>query len=287
MIENSSKNRKKAILFMLASASCFACMQTTVKLLPNMPTFEKVFMRNLVSLFIAFNMVKVEGSTFFGKKENRKYLWARSILGLLGVISYFYAIQNLVMADAAILNKLSPFFVTIFAVVFLNEDFTLRKGLSLVGVFLGALLVVKPQFSFDVIPALIGILSAAFAGAAYTLVRYLGNKERPATIVFFFSLVSVIGMFPFTIVDFVIPSGVEWIYFIGIGIFAAGGQFCLTYGYRLANASEVSIYDYFNIIVATFLGFLIWKEVPDLLSMFGMTIIFVVVFLEYIYRKRG
>ena len=64
---------------------------------------------------------------------------------------------------------------------------------------LGMLLIVKPEFSSSFIPALIGLLSGIFAASAYTCVRALSNREAPYTIVFYFSLFSVIVLIPFSI----------------------------------------------------------------------------------------
>ena len=172
------------------------------------------------------------------------------------------------------LNKLSPFFVTIFAFLFLGEKIYKPQIAALVVVFIAAMMIIKPSFNLSVLPSLAGLLSAVCAGAAYTVVRFLGLRgEKPKTIVFYFSFVSVIAMIPFMFFIFRLPNLTEFIYLVGIGIFAAGGQFGLTYAYRYAKASEVSIYNYSNIVFAAILGFAVWKEIPDTLSLIGAIII--------------
>ncbi|MCT4686112.1 DMT family transporter [Vallitalea sp.] len=279
-------NKPKAVLFMLISAVAFALMQTMVKLAGNIPTFEKVLFRNMVSLFVALSVIYRTKTSMFGKKENRKYLLGRSLLGLGGVVFYFYAINNLIMADAAMLNKLSPFFVTIFACIFLKEKLNKIQIPSLIIVFIGAMLIIKPEFSFDVLPAGAGLLSAICAGAAYTIVRSLKNKENPSTIVFYFSFVSVIVMIPLTIMNFQMPLGIQWVYLIGTGIFAAMGQYGLTFAYKYAPASEISIYNYTTIIFAALMGFLVWGELPDWLSLLGSILIIVTAVVAFIYQNK-
>ncbi|GKX29666.1 membrane protein [Vallitalea longa] len=279
-------NKPKAVLFMLISAIAFALMQTMVKLAGDIPTFEKVLFRNLVSLIIAVNVILKTKTPMFGKKENQKYLLGRSLLGLGGVVFYFYAINNLIMADAAMLNKLSPFFVTIFAYVFLKEKLSKIQIPALLFVFIGSLLIIKPQFSFDIIPALSGLLSAICAGAAYTLVRLLKNKENPSTIVFYFSFVSVIAMIPLTILNFQMPVGSQWLYLIGTGVFAAIGQYGLTFAYKYAPAAEISIYNYTTIIFAAIMGFIVWGELPDGLSILGSIIIIATAITMFLYQNR-
>lgn len=262
-------NKPKAVFYMLISAFAFAVMGAMVKLSGNVPVFEKVFFRNLVSLIVAFYMIKTSRARIWGKKENRKLLTARALLGLVGVVMYFYAISNLILADSAMLNKLSPFFVTLFAAMFLKEKLSPIQIPALVVVFAGALFIIKPQFDLSILPALAGAGSAMTAGAAYTLVRYLKDKEDPATIVFYFSFVSVAGMIPFVLMDFQMPNLTQLFYLIGTGVFAAIGQFSLTFAYKYAPAAEVSIYNYFSILFSAVIGFFLWGEMPDGLSVLG------------------
>ncbi|AYF54088.1 DMT family transporter [Clostridium botulinum] len=280
-------NKTKAVVYMLLSALGFAFMGAMVKLAGRLPVIEKVFFRNLISLFVAFGALKKVNGPIFGKRKNQKYLLARALLGLTGMFLYFYSIDNLVLADSAMLNKLSPFFITLFAIMFLKEDLTGMKVVSMIIVFVGAILVIKPQWNLSIIPALAGFMSAAFAGGAYTIVRYLKDKETPSTIVFYFSLVSVVGALPFMLAKFVMPSKIQFLYLILTGVFAAIAQFSLTYSYKYAPASEVAIYNYVNIVFSAIIGFFIWDEIPDRLSILGGVIILLMATLVYLYNRKG
>ena len=105
----------KAVILMLVSSLAFACSAAAVKLSGDLPVFEKVFFRNILAVVIAFIALRRQKEAVFGKKENQKYLLLRSLLGVLGMVLYFYAISNLYLADSAMLHKLFPFFVTVFA----------------------------------------------------------------------------------------------------------------------------------------------------------------------------
>ncbi len=279
-------DKSKSVLLMLASALSFAFMGAMVKFAGDLPVFEKVLFRNLVSLIIAFVSVRKSGEMLFGKSENRKYLLARSLFGLTGVVLYFYSIDNMYLADSAMLNKLSPFFVVIFAYFFLKEKISKIQIPGIIIVFAASLLIIKPQFDLSILPALAGVGGAAVAGAAYTLVRYLGGKEKPATIVFFFSFISVIGMLPIVALDFVMPSLGEFAALIGTGIFAAIGQFGLTYAYKYALANEVSVYNYSHIIFSAGVGFLFWGEISDIYSIIGGSIVILVSVVIYLFNRN-
>ena len=241
-------NKTKAVFCMLISALGFTFMSVTVKYVTGIPLFEKVFFRNLISLGVAFFMLKKSSAPMFGRRENQLALLARSIFGLAGVVLNFYAIANLTLADSSMLGKLSPIFVTIMACIFLKEKIDNKQILSIIITFLGALLVIKPEFSLEMLPSLSGIMSAASAGIAYTLLRYLKDKESPDTIIFYFSLISVVFTAPFALAEYVQPTFTQLGLLLATGVFASVGQFGITYAYKYAKATEVSIYNYSAIV---------------------------------------
>ncbi len=258
---------------MLISAAAFAGMGALVKAASEVPVVEKVVVRNLISLVIAGVVAWRANKPLLGRWENQGLLLLRSLLGVAGVTCFFYAIDHLILADAAMLTKLSPFFVAIFALFFLGEKPPKAVVVAMVVAFLGGLLVIKPRFDLTVLPALVGLASSVFAGGAYTVVRSLRSRESPETIVFYFSLVTVLVLTPFVVGDLYLPNGREILLLLGIGVGAAIGQFGLTLAYRYAPAAGVSIYSYTTIVFSALLGLLIWAEVPDWLSVIGGVLI--------------
>ena len=277
-------NKTKAVFCMLISALGFTFMSVTVKYVTGIPLFEKVFFRNLISLGVAFFMLRKSSAPMFGRRENQLALLARSIFGLAGVVLNFYAIASLTLADSSMLGKLSPIFVTIMACIFLKEKIDNKQILSIIITFLGALLVIKPEFSLEMLPSLSGIMSAASAGVAYTLLRYLKDKESPDTIIFYFSLISVVFTAPFALAEYVQPTFTQLGLLLATGVFASVGQFGITYAYKFAKATEVSIYNYSAIVFGIILGFIFFGEIPDTLSLLGGAIIIAVAF--YIFKHN-
>ena len=248
MSEITKSNRLKGIFFIILSAFGFAVMSAFIKLSGDLPNIQKVFFRNLVSAIIAlFLIIKHKGS-FTGKKENRKILIYRSLFGTIGIIFNYYAIDNLVLSDANMLNKISPFLVVVFCALILKEKINLKQILAIIVAFIGALFIVKPSFDIRVVPYIIGFLSAVFAALAYTCVRMLGNKEEYYTIVFFFSTFSLVTVLPMFIYVYEPMTTMQFVYLILAGIFASLGQFGVTLAYKYAPAKEISIFDYSNII---------------------------------------
>ncbi len=271
-------HRSLAILFMLISTFSFSIMGATVKYFTEIPLMEKILVRNLVSLLVALSIARKFGKPLFGSSTTgRILLTVRSLFGLCGVALIFYATTKLSLADSALFMRLSPFWVTILAIVFLKEKIRPIQFPALILAFIGTVFIMRPWENsgdiFHLIPAIAGFIASLCAASAYTLVSKLKSYEDPATIVFFFSFLSVIVSAPFAIRTGYIPSPTEWSGLLLIGITAASGQMFLTHAYRLGSAAEVSIYNYAGILFSTLLGFLLWQEMPVLFTILGATAI--------------
>ncbi|MCA1066285.1 DMT family transporter [Rossellomorea sp. AcN35-11] len=267
-------NRNKGILLLLLSAFGFSLMAAFVKLSGDVPTIQKTFFRNIVSAFIAFGFVRYHNERLFGKKENQKLLLLRSGLGAVGIVLFFYAIDHLVLSDADMLNKLSPFLTIIFSAIFLKERTRVFQIVSIIVAFIGTLFIIKPAFSFDVIPYLAGVFSAIFAAGAYTVLRVLGTREKFYTVVFYFSFFTTVVLLPFVIGFYEPMSMKQWIYLLSAGVFATVGQFGITIAYKFAPAREISIFFYSTVVYSALISIFLFGQIPDGLSVIGYIIIF-------------
>jgi drug/metabolite transporter (DMT)-like permease len=286
MLDIIKSDRVKGIIFITASALGFALMSAFVKLAGDLPNFQKVFFRNLVSATVALYLIMKHKGSMTGKKENRKLLIYRSLFGTLGVIFSFYAIDKLVLSDANMINKLSPFLVIILSALFLKEKINAKQIISLVVAFIGSLFIIKPTFSVDLVPYIVAILGALFAGAAYTCLRVLRDKEEYYTIVFFFSVFSLVTTFPAFILVYKSMTWLQLVYLLLAGAFASLGQFGITLAYKYAPAKEISIFDYTNIIFSAILSILLFNQFPDTLSVLGYLIVFIASFYMFLYNKK-
>ncbi len=274
------ENRTKGIFYILMSSLFFALMAAAVKFLGDIPTAEKIFFRNLIGVAAAFVIVKRRNETLVG--NNVKLLILRSTFGLLGIAAYFYALSQIKLSDTVILNKMSPFFVVIFAALFLKEKITKKQIIALITAAAGAVFVIRPGFDSNIFPALIALLSSLFAGIAYTIVRELRKTDSAATVVFYFSLFSTLAVIPFMLRgNFIVPQGSEILALLGVGVFATTAQLFMTNAYRHAEAGELSIYTYANIVFSSLLGMLFFQEIPDLMTVIGGVLIITAGYINY------
>lgn len=196
--------KAKAIGYMIFSSGSFAFMNAFVRLAGDMPSVEKSFFRNLVAAFVALAILLREGQGFAIKKGTLPFHLGRSILGTIGILCNFYAVDHLVLSNASMLNKMSPFFVLVFSFLFLKEKLTHFQVGAVLTAFVGTLFVIQPTFeNLNLGPSLIGLTSGLAAGGAYTMVRVLGLKgERSPVIVFFFSTFSCLSVVPWLVFHF-------------------------------------------------------------------------------------
>ncbi|WP_300260817.1 DMT family transporter [Clostridium sp.] len=263
----------KGIIFMILSSAAFATMNLLSKLAVGINSYQKTFLTNIVATVIVCFIIIYKKGSFFGKKGSRKYLLTRGIAGTLSILTNYYALDKMFLSDATILTKLAPFFTIIFSYLLIREKITKKQCALLIAAFLGSLFVIKPQFSTAIIPSLVGVASAAFAGIAYTMIRVLGDKEDFWTIILSFTGIATIVMLPSMFIHTENLTLLNVTLIMSAGIAFTLGQVALTIAYKNAPASEISMYDYIGLIIAAIYGFMFFREIPDFLSFTGYVII--------------
>lgn len=271
-----NKNDKiKGIIFILFAAFGFSLMTFFVRISGDLPTMQKAFFRNFIALIVAATAIIKSGKGIHVSKGNRLDLFMRCAFGTSGLIANFYAIDHLGIADANMLNKLSPFFAIILSIFILKEIPNKFDIITTIIAFIGALFIIRPTGSFNaVFPALMGLFGGFGAGTAYVFVRKLGKKGvQTPIIVAAFSLFSCIVTLPFLIFNYVPMTPVQLLYLLLAGVSASIGQFSITNAYKYAPAKEISVFDYTQVIFAALLGIIFFGEVPVALSIIGYSVI--------------
>ena len=281
-------SKTKGIIFIVLSAFSFALMNVFVRLAGDLPSVQKSFFRNLVAFFIALIMIIRSGDGFKIEKGNMPYMILRATFGTIGILCNFYAVDHLVLSDASMLNKMSPFFVILFSFLLLKEKLKPAQAVAILVAFAGSLFIIKPTFSnMEMIPSVIALCGGVCAGIAYAMVRLLGQRgQKGSSVVLFFSGFSCVVTLPYLIFHYHPMTGVQILTLLGAGLAAAGGQFGITAAYYHAPAKEISIYDYSQIIFSAVLGFFLFGQVPDKYSVLGYVIILAMAVWMFFYNKQ-
>ena len=280
-------NKSKGAFYIVIAAFFFALMSLFVKLAGDLPTFQKSFFRNLVAVIFALSVLIHKKPEIKLNQGDVIGLILRSAFGTIGILCNFYAVDYLLLADATILNKLSPFFAVLASAIILKEKIKPFQFLTIGCALLGALFVIKPSSQIIASPSLIGLLGGISAAIAYTMVRWLGKRKITGPfVVFFFSSFSCLVLLPFTLQTYVSMSHIQLIYLILAGTCAVIAQFAITNAYFYAPAREISIFDYSQILFSALLGFVVFRQIPDYLSFIGYAIIIASAILNFVYNQK-
>ena len=280
-------SRRKGILFILISAFFFCLMSVFVRLAGDVPTMQKAFFRNIVAAILAAILLARSKSGFSFQRKSLPDLLLRSSIGTAGILCNFWAVDHLRIADANILNKLSPFFAILMSIFILKEKPNRIEWLSVLLAFIGAAFVAKPSAGIASFPALIAILGGFTAGTAYTYVRKLGLAgERGPVIVMFFSAFSTLVLLPNLLLHYQPMTMKQLIFLILAGSSAACAQLAVTTAYQNAPARDISVFDYSQVIYAAIFGLILFGELPDIWSIVGYIIIIGTAFAKWYLLTR-
>lgn len=209
-------------------------------------------------------------------------LAARALLLLVSTFCFIAAIRVMPLADALAIVFVAPFIVLLVGKFYLGEDVGPRRvGAAIVG-FVGVLFVIQPSFATFGAVALFP-LGTALGFAFYILVtRGLSRRMHPVALQFHTGLVAALLCLPMMLLgqgtglaqlDPVWPDGIAWLWLFGAGFFATVSHMMMTYALSLAPSATLAPLQYFELPVAALLGYLVFRDFPNALSLTGITII--------------
>jgi drug/metabolite transporter (DMT)-like permease len=280
------KNIDKGILYMLFASFLFACMGMFAKILSqNLSSIEIVFFRNVSGIFIlSYSIYKTPIVQEGGKPL---LLFFRGLIGFCALAMFFYNITTISLAEAMTFSKTSPIFTAIFAFIFLKEALSRKAWIGIFIGFIGILFITK--FTGENLSKAdwLGILSGVGAALAYTSIRELKRFYDVRVIVLSFVIVGTLfplvfmlvaqfytnEQFDFLISPFVMPSGIEWLYIVLLGIFSTFAQLFMTKAYSVTKAGIIGAIGYSTIVFSIVIGMLLGDLFPDIYTSIGIVLI--------------
>ena len=255
----------KGIRFLIGSGLAFSLMSVCVKAIGGrIPISELVFARATISIIITRFFLYKNKINPWGYQK--RLLIIRGLLGTVALFCIFKALTILPIATATVIQYIYPTFTVISAYIILKEFISRRIVYSIIIGWIGILLVSQPEFTSNsnvqetILAIIIAIFGALMTSLAYICVRKLSSREHPLVIIYYFPLVSIPLSIPFVINDFVLPTGTDWFWIIGIGIFTQIGQLFITEGLTLLPAGQATSLNYSQVIFASIWGVLIFQE---------------------------
>ena len=282
---NRSDSKSRSIFEMILASSAFAVMATFVKSASyGLHSFEVVFVRSLFGSIAMFFLIRKNRSSLIG--TNPKILILRGVFGFLALSMNFYAISQLNLGTAVILNYTAPIFAAIFARFILGEKTNWIIVLAILTSFFGLYLLATSQFETKLVPILIGILSGIFAALAYVMIRFGGENESGHTIIFYFTAISTLGSLPLMLSVFEWPDAHQWVSLLGVTVGAFFGQVWLTKSIQGAPVSLVLPFTYLTPVFCAITGSILWHEELSAQTVIGGLMIIASGIAVYLFRKK-
>lgn len=278
----------QGIKFMLFASLLFAFMGAFAKeLSSSMSSIEVVFFRNIFGVvLIALSLYKKPVKQTGGKLL---LLFFRGFVGFLALLTFFYNISNISLAEAMTFSKTSTIFTAIFAYVFIKEKLGIRGWIGVFIGFIGILFITKFDGSTLDKTDWLGIFSGVGAALAYTSVRELRTFYDTRVIVLSFMTIGTIGpiilmvianfysnsTFDFMFGKFTMPNLNDLLYITFMGTTATFAQIYMTKAYGAAKAGIIGTISYSNLIFAIILGVILGDKFPDIWISLGIILIII------------
>tara|TARA_B100000795_G_scaffold96151_1_gene70531 strand:+ start:17052 stop:17834 length:783 start_codon:yes stop_codon:yes gene_type:complete len=253
------------------------------------PAHELVLFRSLVSITFCIYIIKKRGIPFFG--VNKKWLIARGLFGTSALLMFFLTLKDLPLAVATTVQYLSPIFTIIFAIYLNGQKIKPIQYLFFLISFLGIFIMKADDFFFTEgsiswLPLLLGLGSAVLSGMAYNSIIKCKTTDAPITIVMYFPLIAIPIMSIWSLFDFVMPVGIQWLYILLLGCFTQVAQVSMTRALTSEKASVVTPYKYTGSIFAVSFGMIFFEEYLSWTVFLGIIVVLSGILINTFYERK-
>ncbi|MDP3823006.1 MAG: DMT family transporter [Burkholderiales bacterium] len=273
-------------LWMVLGSLFFATMAVCVKFASEWFTSsELVFYRGLLGMLFMWLLARSQG-TALSTRYAGMHAW-RSVVGVVSLGAWFYAIANLPLATAMTLNYMSSVWVAAFLVGGALLAWNPRSGgaaplrqgvlvLTVLAGFAGVVMMLRPTIEQNqVFAGLIGLMSGLTAAFAYMQVMALGKLGEPESrTVFYFAVGSAVAGGAGMVVEGISPwNWLHALWLLPVGLLASLGQLCMTRAYSHGATLVVASLQYSGIVFGAIYSVTLFGDRIPLSGWAGMALI--------------
>lgn len=268
-------NLRGAGLMLLAMAG-FTLNDTCMKFLSSeLPLFQSVFLRGVgtavLFFFIAWRMglLKLRLS-----RRDTVLVVIRAMAEAISAFFFFNALFNMPLANVTAILQALPLTVTLAAAVFLREPVGWRRMLAICIGFVGVLMIVRPGFEGFTIYSVSALVAVVFVTGRDLVTKQISAKVPSVTVAFASALAVMLFAGLGTLGDtWVMPSPVAMGALLMATLCIVMGYLCVVMAMRVGELGFVSPFRYTGLVWAFMLGYLVFGEVPDMLTVSGSVLI--------------
>ena len=288
-------------LWMIASSFLFATMGVCVKFASSYFTSaELVFYRGVLGMAFMAAYARARGTPLVTRYP-AMHAW-RSVIGVVSLSAWFYAIAHLPLATALTLNYMSSVWIAAFLVggaLMLGRTGPAGPSqgplvLAILASFAGVVMLLRPAIDQDqTFAGLIGLLSGLGAAFAYMQVMAISRMGEPETrTVFYFAVgTTVAGALGMLVTGLSAWNWQHAVWLLPLGLLASLGQMCMTRAYSMSEnhggTLMVANLQYAGIVFSAFYGLTLFGDQIPLPGWAGMALIVVSAIAATVLRARA
>lgn len=248
-------------------------MGMVVKLLGDrIPTVEILFFRSALGFLLVIPVFMRDPlAPLRTRRQGMHFL--RGSIGTIGNLLFFWTLTHMLLADAMALQFSRPLFMIPLAVLALGEIVGWRRSLATIAGFMGIVVYSRP-FTAGFDPGVfVGACGALTGALVIVCIKRLSSTESTPVIMFYYAFwTALLSLVP-TLWWWVTPTWTDLVLLIAVGFLGISGQWLITHGYTLGDASALAPLDYLRIVYSAVLGYLVFGELPGPWSYAGMALI--------------
>jgi drug/metabolite transporter (DMT)-like permease len=193
---------------------------------------------------------------------------------LFATVGFFYVtLRHLPMTTTLTLYFVSPFILTLMAVLFFKERVSLLGWCAVALGFSGIVVANPPDLVAFQWAYLTGLAAGCFYAVFLLMTRILDEDLPPTVSVYQTGLVGCIVSTVFVTTLWVSPTPMQWIILVAIGLVAALAHLLIIRAFQHADASTLAPFTYAEVIAAAFLDFAVFGNVPTTGTVLGLVLI--------------
>ena len=272
------------ILLMLGFCAVAPMADAVAKILgETVPLMMAVFARFAVQAILLVPLVITGGRVWRLKGRMLHLVILRTALHIAGITLMFSALTFLPLADAIAIAFVMPFVLLLLGHLILKEEVGPRRLIACIVGFIGTLLVIQPSFAEVGWPALLPVGVAVVFAAFILVTRLVARDTDPIGLQAVSGVMASVVLLPVLLIfgssdsgpdqlRLMLPDARDWALLVSVGILGTLGHLLMTWSLRYAPASTLAPMQYLEIPFATFIGWLIWRDLPDGLAAIGIAI---------------
>jgi drug/metabolite transporter (DMT)-like permease len=273
---SASSSPLRGVLLLASAVLLFACMDVSTKFLAAHYAIPLIMaVRYIVNLVLMVAVLAPRQGRALFRTQRTGLVIVRGLCLVVASLFLGLALQRMPVAETTAIIFLAPMLVVLVARPLLGETIGFWGWAAVLLGFAGVLLIVRPGSGLDPIGIACLAVTVLVSVAYIVLSRLLSTTETSSAMLFYTALAGSIcfgAALPWSIGG-PVPSLVEVLLFLGLGITGGLGHFLFTAAFRHAPASLLAPVNYLQLVWAGLLGWLVFGHLPDLPTVLGMAVV--------------